>query len=188
MKYSFTDWLASKNSVAFCLLIGVLFLFLSYTNVLHYANPQNANSELVYPEWLLFSLSHIDSFFFALATSIIIFQSDSHRQKMMYVSFEAIMIALNFNRGLIPYSQIYLSLYIAIYSAFTLYLIGNLANAHRLKDAINNNTHTTYLDKYPQIAKLLKEGKSLNEIKNTTLISKSTIQKVKVALRQENQL
>lgn len=131
--YSFTKWLNSPNAVSFSLAIGVVFLVSNYQGIIHRANPENLN-EFVYPFWLQVILSHIDSLFFGLATAIIIFQSTKVWHKIVYCSFEGIMIFLNLNRNFIDTvgfnSQFLLATYIAIFSAFTLFFLGNLARQH----------------------------------------------------------
>ena len=146
-KFSFSGWLSSKQAVSFCLAVGVVFLISNYQVVLHNTNPDSG--EFTYPEWLLIVFSHIDSLFFGLATAIIIFQSRKDWHKKLYCAFEGIMIFLNLNRELFEGSEIFLSSYIAIFSAFTLFYLGDLAKFHHKKEEIENE--------------ILEEEKAINE-------------------------
>lgn len=133
--FSFTRWLNSPNAVSFTLAIGVIFLVTNYRGIIHRADPDNLQV-FVYPFWIQVLLSHIDSLFFGLATAIIIFQSVKVWHKVAYCSFEGIMIFLNLNRNFIDSSgfnsQFLLATYIAVFSAFTLFFLGNLARQHNL--------------------------------------------------------
>ena len=129
--FSFTDWLAGKQAVSFALGIGVVFLISNYQNILHITNPEN-KEYFNYPLFLRVILSHLDSLFFGLATAIIMFQSESKTQKIMYCIFEAIMIFLNLNRNYWgEENNFYLACYIAVFSGFTLYYLGTIAKQHR---------------------------------------------------------
>jgi hypothetical protein len=155
MKYSFsfTQWLASASAVSVTLAIGVFFLISNYEVILHLTNPQNAQDMDMakYPFALRWLFSHLDSLFFGLATAIIMFQSKSDRQKILYCVFEAIMIFLNLNQNYISEflgtsSHFLLGTYIAVFSGFTLYFLGTLAKQHNQTEAQsepNNNTSPT---------------------------------------------
>ena len=138
--FSFTAWLASANAVSFCLLIGVVFLISNYQAIVYRANPDNL-IPFQYPYFLQVLLSHIDSFFFGLATAIIIFQSRAEWHKVMYCCLESVMIFLNLNRLYIDKagisSQFVLGMYLSIFSGFTLYYLGTLAIA-QFKEARPN--------------------------------------------------
>lgn len=153
----FTRWLASHNAVSFALAVGVAFLFTNYSMVLHNTNPDKG--AFSYPYWVIIVISHLDSFFFALTTAIVMFQAISKYQKIFFVSLEGIMIFLNLNRNFISryfdydekgqviyktlsesmpefsYSQLLLGSYIAFFSAVAFYNLGLLAYNH-LKDEL----------------------------------------------------
>jgi hypothetical protein len=136
LKFSFTNWLAGQQAVSFCLFVGVFFLISNYQTILHLTNPDNLGEGFKYPLALRIILSHLDSLFFGLATAIIMFQSENPKHKILYCVFEAIMIFLNLNRNFISdwlgfNAQIALGTYIAIFSGFTLYYLGNLAKQNR---------------------------------------------------------
>lgn len=154
---NFTRWLASHNAVSFALAVGVAFLFTNYSMVLHNTNPDRGL--FAYPYWVIIVISHLDSFFFALTTAIVMFQAINRSQKIFFVSLEGIMIFLNLNRNFISryldydkdgnaiyktvsesmpelsYSQLLLGSYIAFFSAVAFYNLGVLAYNH-LKDEL----------------------------------------------------
>jgi hypothetical protein len=140
--FSFSEWLAGKQAVSFTLFVGVIFLISNYQTILFNTNPDNAQELFKYPLFIRAILSHLDSLFFGLATSIIMFQSDNQRHKILYCTFEAIMIFLNLNRDFISLwfgysSQIWLGTYIAVFSGFTLFFLGNLAKQHRKAETLS---------------------------------------------------
>lgn len=200
--YSFTQWLASRHAVSFTLAVGVVFLITNYQGIIFRANPENS-SPFMYPYALQVVLSHLDSFFFGLATAIIIFQSKSENHKIMYCSFEAIMIFLNLNRNFIDElgfnSQFLLATYVAIFSGFTLYYLGKLAQSGTVQtpiipeaEAIEEKTtedvmleadHASYLKKYSKVVEDLENGMSILKTARKHRLSKSTIQNVKRTLR-----
>jgi hypothetical protein len=132
--FKFSEWLAGRRAVSFCLAIGILFLITNYQGIIFRANPENLDTPFAYPYPIQVILSHLDSFFFGLATAIIIFQGRKEWQKLVYCGFEAMMIFLNLNRNFLTDlglpSQAILATYIAVFSGFTLYFLGTLAKYH----------------------------------------------------------
>lgn len=132
--FSFSNWLAGRQAVSFTLAVGVFFLISNYQGIIYRANPDNVQA-FSYPFIFQVIASHLDSFFFGLATAIIIFQAQKEWQKITYCCFEGLMIFLNLNRnfinGLGLDSQALLATYVAVFSAFTLYFLGILAKNHR---------------------------------------------------------
>ena len=84
-QFSFTDWLAGKQAISFALAIGVFFLISNNQNILHITNPENTDV-FKYPYFVRVILSHLDSLFFGLSTAIVIFQSNSKKEKILYCS------------------------------------------------------------------------------------------------------
>ncbi len=129
-----------EGVVVFTLCIGIIFLFTNYQSIIYSTNPHNSgeNEKFVYWLWLRIVISHIDAFFFALTTSIIIFQIKNMNVKMLFCGFEGAFIALSLIRDklqkLISVSEdaiiVFLILFIAIYSAFAFFYLGMLANIH----------------------------------------------------------
>lgn len=139
MKYfnfDVSEWLASRRAVSFCLLIGVFFLVSNYQNILYRVNPDHAQA-FVYPFLVQVLLAHLDSLFFGLTTAILLFQSRYEWQKILYCCLEAIMVFLNLNRNFIQdlgfESNYILGAYVAVFSGFSLYFLGSLAKAHKIK-------------------------------------------------------
>lgn len=129
--FSFTAWLGSRHAVSFALGTGILFLFSNYQKIIHVTDPDNTKQAFAYPFELRVALSHLDSFFFALATIIFIFQSRSRWQKTIFCILETIAIALNLNRPYLGENGLFfLSCYIALFSGLTLFFLGNLAKQH----------------------------------------------------------
>ena len=200
-KFSFTNWLASRNAVSFTLAVGVIFLITNYQGIIFRANPENLNP-FEYPYFLQVLLSHLDSFFFGLATAIIIFQSKSEVHKVMYCSFEAIMIFLNLNRNFINEigfnSQFLLATYVAIFSGFTLYYLGKLAQQglvinqpeiqplseiRNTDEIMSEADQISYLRKYSKVVDDLEKGMSILKAAKKHKVSKSTIQNIKRTLK-----
>lgn len=138
-RFSFAAWLASKQAVSFCLMIGVLFLFTNYSHVIIAVNKEKIDFSYAPIVWIF--LAHVDSFFFAFATCIVMFQATDKWMKILFVVFEAVMIFLNANANLLDSaginSHVLLSSYVAIFSAFTLYYLGSLASQHQRAKSVS---------------------------------------------------
>lgn len=139
-KFDFTDFLESKKAISICLAIGVLFLVNTYQKIMFMIDPENIDL-FTYPYFLRVILSHVDSLFFGFATIIIMFQSNKKSTKILYCTFESIMIFLNFNRNFITEqvgtsANVYIVTYISIFTGFTLFILGTLAKEHRKEKAL----------------------------------------------------
>jgi hypothetical protein len=205
--FSFTYWLASRKAVSFTLAIGIIFLISNYQGIVFRANPDNI-LPFAYPYPVQVLLSHLDSFFFGLATAIIIFQSQREWHKVVYCTFEGIMIFLNLNRDFLQGwgydSQFLLASYIAVFSAFTLYYLGKLAKQHfretgypqqvdnsdieekeesrAINELMNEVDKMSYLKKYSKVVDDLNSGLSIQKTVRKHHISKSTVQNIKRAI------
>lgn len=149
-QFSFTSWLASANAVSFSLFIGVLFLFVNYAGVINLANP--GSTEYKYYPIVLFLLAHIDAFFFATVTGILLFQGKREGQKIFYCCLEGILVFLSFNRNhLTAYldinSQFLIGTYIAVFSGISFYFLGSLAKEHQKN---KNQGHSNTRQAEPQ--------------------------------------
>ncbi len=137
---AFANFFAGVGSVSLAMLIGVLFLMTGYQNVIHLINPQN-KTEFVYWEMVRVFISHLDSLFFALCTTIIIFQCKDEKVKILFCGFESVFIFLNFSRERLPVifgiSQeltiTCLVIYISVFSGFAFFFLGMLATMHHAR-------------------------------------------------------
>lgn len=125
-----TKWFASADAVSFTLFVGVCFLFTNYQGVIFGVNPENAKEVFTYPYFLRVIIAHLDSFFFAFATVVIIFQSKNEWQKGLYCFFEVTMLCLNLTKKYHEGNDYYIAIYVGVFSGFTLYFLGKLAKEH----------------------------------------------------------
>lgn len=191
----FTRWLSSHSAVSFALAVGVMFLFTNYSMVLHNTNPDKG--VFSYPHWAIILISHLDSFFFALTTAIVMFQSVSGLQKGFFVFLEGVMIFLNLNRNFISryfdydkngnaiyktigesmpefsYSQLLLGSYIAFFSAVAFYNLGLLAYNH-LKDELLAS------DLLVQAKEWIKQAKEAFEKEKSQFLEDMRLEKAKI--------
>lgn len=146
-KTTLKDFLSSKDATGWTLLIGIIFLITNYQGIIFRANPDNIDA-FAYPYFIQVVISHLDSLFFGMATAIIIFQTNKVGHKLLYCTFEAVMIFLNLNRTIIGEygydSQFWLSTYVAVFSGFTLFYLGSLA-----KQAEGETQEKTTANQYP---------------------------------------
>jgi hypothetical protein len=131
--YSLSHWLSSQGAISFTFAVGIIFLITNYQSIIYKAYTGN-KVVFEYPFYVYIVLSHISSLFFGLATAIIIFQSRLDWHKMLYGCFEALMIFLNLNRGFLDTyglnSSSIMAGYLAIFTGFTFYILGNISKNH----------------------------------------------------------
>lgn len=161
----FTEFIAGRDSIAVALAIGVVFLLNCYQSILHQVNPDA--QPFAYPGWLIVILSHIDAIFFAFTTIILMFQSPYKWQKILFCSFEGVMIFLFINQdfldriGLEP--KLCLGAYMGIFGAFSMYFLGSLAKYHR--EQIAGNTINKQSSNIESEAEPKKESKPVEKIR-----------------------
>jgi hypothetical protein len=128
-RFDFTLWLSGKQAVSLTLFSGVSFLLVNYAGVLL----------TVYPFHNLFDrfALWLSVWFFSFATVLIIFQGVKTWQKVAYCIFEGCMVWLHLNIEKFKFSHDALTVYLAVFSAFTLYLLGELAKHHQAQNKPN---------------------------------------------------